>query len=512
MKIFSASLATETNTFSPIPTGMNDFLVVRPEDIASGKYTFDDIQPMGFWHREITARGDDFIFSCSAYARPSGLSTQVAYESLRDEILDNLLSSEPVDIVLFNLHGAMVAEGYDDCEGDIIERARGIVGPEVVIAVELDLHCHLTEKMAALADIIITYKEYPHVDVNARAEELLNLSLAAQQKKIQPTMALYDCHMMGMYPTNTKPMRQFIRAMVEAEQQEGVLSVSFGHGFPFGDVPDAGGKLLVITDNDRALAEAVAESLGQQLFALRHQIHFSCLPLQEALSKATALAADSQKPIVVADQSDNAGAGAPSDATYALAWLLKHKVHNVGMAIFYDPQVVHFALTAGLGAQLSIRLGGKLGLTSGDPLDLTVTVNAIQRDYQQRFPQMDLETGKESEALYLPLGDVVALHCQGIDILVSSKRSQCFSPCIFSDLGINPNHKSLLIVKSTQHFYGAFAPIASEVIYMAAPGAVPPIMQQIPYQRMRTDNKYPWVEDPFDSKEIAQMDRMYVNP
>ena len=506
MKLFCASLATETNTFSPIPTGLDDFLLVRPEDIASGKNAFEDIQPLGLWKQRTVSRGDEFVFSLFGFAQPSGLTTGVAYESLRDEILDSLRSTGSVDIVLLNLHGAMVAEGYDDCEGDIIERVRDVVGPDVVVAVELDLHCHLTEKMVSLSDIIITYKEYPHVDINARAEELFNLALAAQQKKIRPTMALFDCHMMGMYPTNTKPMRRFIRAMVDAEQQDRVLSVSFGHGFPFGDVPDAGGKLVVITDNDQALAEEIATSLGQQLFALRHQINFPCLPLHEALSKARTLAADSQKLIVVADQSDNVGAGAPGDATYALAWLLAHQVPNVGMAIFYDPQVVRLALIAGIGSQLNIRLGGKLGPTSGDPLDLTVTVSGIQQDYQHRFPQIDLETGKESEPIYLPAGDVVALHCQGIDILVSSERAQCFSPCIFSDLGINPNDKSLLVVKSTQHFYGAFAPIASEVIYMAAPGAVSPIMQQIPYQRMRTDNKYPWVENPFMTEENQYME------
>ena len=105
----------------------------------------------------------------------------------------------------------------------------------------------------------------------------------------------------------------------------------------------------------------------------------------------------------------------------------------------------------------------------------------------------------------------MALHCQGIDIIVSSERAQCFSPCIFTDLGINPNDKSLLVIKSAQHFYGAFAPIASEVIYMAAPGAVPPIMQKIPYQRMRTDNKYPWVEDPFSAINTNKINQENVH-
>lgn len=510
MKIFSACLATETNTFSPIPTGLDDFIQIRPTDIASGKASFGDMLALGLWKEKADARGDTFIFPLYAFAQPSGLTTRSAYQSLRDEVLDNLRSESPVDIVLLNLHGAMVAASYDDCEGDIIQHIRAIVGPKVVIAVELDLHCHLTEKMVSNADIIITYKEYPHVDINARAEELFNLAIATQQKIISPTIAFYDCHMMGMYPTNTKPMRQFIQAMREAEQQEGVLSVSFVHGFPFGDVADGGGKILVVTDNNPDLAREIAQTLGQQIFALRHHINFPCLPLEEALSQAKNRLSDSAKPIVIADQSDNPGGGAPGDATYALAWLLEHQVQNVGMAIFYDLQVVKLAIAAGEGAQLNVRLGGKLGPTSGSPLDIVVTVLAIQRNYQHRFPQIDLETGNESEPVYWPIGDTVALRAfggdgQGIDIIVSSERAQCFSPCIFTDLGIDPCNKSLLIIKSAQHFYGAFVPIASEVIYMAAPGAVPPIMQQIPYRHMPTDNKYPWVDDPFNAMNTNEI-------
>ena len=500
-KIVAACLATETNTFSPIPTGLDDFLLVRQDDIISGRSSFEDISPICLWQQKAQAFQGEFSFSLFAFAQPSGLTSKVAYEQLRDEILGDLHAKDAADIVLLILHGAMVADAYEDCEGDIIERVRAIVGPDVVIAVELDLHCHLTEKMVSTADIIITYKEYPHVDINARAEELFNLAIAAQQGKVSPTMAVYDCRMVGMYPTNTVPMRRFIQSMTEAEQQDEVLSVSFVHGFPFGDVSDAGGKMLVVTDNNPRLAQEIAQSLGQQLFALRQQINFPCLPMEEALTKATELALNSQKPIVVADQSDNPGCGAPGDATYTLAWLLEHQVKNVGMAIFYDPQIVKLALVAGEGARMKIRLGGKLGPTSGDPLDVEITVVSIQRDYQHRFPQVDLETGQESASIYLPAGDVVALHCEGIDILVSSERAQCFSPCIFSDLNIDAKDKSLLIIKSAQHFYGAFAPIASEVIYMAAPGAVPPIMQQIPYQTMRTDNKYPWVENPFSTEQ-----------
>ncbi|MCT2532108.1 M81 family metallopeptidase [SAR92 clade bacterium H231] len=506
MKIFSACLATETNTFSPIPTGQNDFFTVLNDDIVIGAHNFDEIPPFALWHKKALARGDEFIFSLFAFAQPSGLTTKTAYQTLRDEVLTELQIAGPVDIVLLYLHGAMVANGYDDCEGDLLYKVRSIVGPEVVIAVELDLHCHLSEQMLKQSDIIITFKEYPHVDIDARAEELFNLAIDTQQKKCGPTMAMYDCHMMGMYPTTTREMRGFIAAMTEAEQQEGVLSVSFAHGFPFGDVPEAGGKILVVTDNNIPLAKSLAKTLGRQVFALRHGIGFPTLPQEEAMTRATSAIAlrgcsttaneSEQKPVVIADQSDNPGGGAPGDATYTLAWLLEHHIQNVGMAIFYDPQVVRLAQAAGEGAQLSIRFGGKLGVTSGSPLDIDVTVGMIKENYQHRFPQIDPATCQESKPVYWPVGDTVALHCQGIDLIVSSERSQCFSPCIFGDFGITAKEKSLLVVKSIQHFYGAFAPIASEVIYMAAPGAVPPIVQQIPYKRVNTGDMYPWIDSP----------------
>src|SRR5262249_54780694 len=137
--------------------------------------------------------------SLMAWAHPSGITTKSAYESLRDEMLNDLRAAMPVDIVLLNLHGAMIAQGYDDCQEDMIRRVRDIVGPEVVIGVELDLHCHLSTSMIACADIVITYKEYPHIDVNDRAKELFDLAVAAKLGRIRPKMALFDCRMIGLY-------------------------------------------------------------------------------------------------------------------------------------------------------------------------------------------------------------------------------------------------------------------------------------------------------------------------
>ncbi|MBV8168965.1 MAG: MlrC C-terminal domain-containing protein, partial [Alphaproteobacteria bacterium] len=186
------------------------------------------------------------------------------------------------------------------------------------------------------------------------------------------------------------------------------------------------------------------------------------------------------------DQSDNTGAGAPGDATFALRWLLEHPPVDAAMAILYDPEVVQIARRAGVGARLPARVGGKLGPTSGEPVDIEVEVLSLASDYMHAFPQLS------GSPLLYRAGDVAALRCGAIDIVVSSRRCQCFSPSIFSDLGIDPARKQILVVKSTQHFYGAFAPMAGEVIYMSAPGAASPDPKLVTYRRMDTSRMYPW--------------------
>lgn len=483
MRFFAASLIFETNTFSPIPTGIDDFPVLRSAD----SHNPDKGHRLAVLKDHAATKGDEIIYSLSTRAEPAGIATQSAYETLRDEILDDLRQAGPVDIVILYLHGAMVANGYDDCEGDIIAHVRAIIGPDVVIGVELDLHCHLSEQTLAPADLVITFKEYPHVDINDRALELYDLAVRVRKGDVNPTMALFDCKMVGLYSTFTPVMRQFVTDMETLEKREGVLSVSFGHGFPFGDVPEAGGKIIVITDNDPALAQTLAKELGLQVFSLRDQIGFQTQSLDEALFNTTA---STDTPVIVADQSDNPGGGAPSDSTFALRWLLDHKINNVAMAIIYDPEVVRLARAGGVGATLQVRLGGKMGSTSGDPVDVSVVVLGVIEKHSNYFLQ------ENSDPIILPLGDTVALRADGIDIVVSTLRGQCVNPKIFADFGIDLMQKNLVVVKSTNHFLKAFSPISSNVIYMAAPGTVNPNIKNLPYQRMTTADKYPWNENP----------------
>ena len=486
MRVFAGGIETETNTFSPMPTGLADFEVIRAADLDESEEMGGFGGPFNVFRRRCEERGWEYIFSLYAFAQPAGTTVRAGYESLRDELLQALEAALPVDIVLLPLHGAMVAQGYDDCETDIVGRVRQIVGPNVKIGVELDLHCDVTAELIDDADAVVIFKEYPHTDINERAEELFSIIADAAEGKVKPTMALYDPRMIGLFLTPYEPMRSFVDAMIAREAAPGVLSLSLAHCFPWADVPTCGAQMLAVTDDDPTLAAHLAQEFGQRFFALRHALDPKSLSLDEALDKALTIEA---RPVVVADQADNAGGGAPSDSTFVLRALLERGVREAALGMIWDPIAVKVAMSAGEGAALNLRLGGKMGPMSGDPLDLNVTVTGIIPDMRQYWTQSDGE-------LAIPCGDSVALHCQGIDIIVNSDRGQMLSPTVFSNFGIDPASKRLLVVKSTQHFYAGFAPIAAEIIYMAGPGAIPPRFTEIPYQRVDL-RKYPWLDDPF---------------
>lgn len=471
MKLFTALLSTETNTFSPFLTGMQNFAenyLVRNGE--HGDEPDADAVVLVRWRDMAKARGWSVVESLAAFAMPAGITLRPVYEALRDEILADLEKALPVDAVLLLMHGAMVAEGYDDCEGDMAQRVRAIVGPDVPIGVELDLHCHLTQTLVDNANAVVTYKEYPHIDPPERAEELFQIIADAAEGKSKPVTALHDCKMIGVYHTTKEPVKSFVSQMKALEGKDDVLSVSLGHGFPWGDVPDLGTRVLVVTNNQPEKGAALAKTLGDQFYAMRDRVQPNYRHMEEALEEALAFP---QQPVVLADVADNAGGGAPNDSTFILRAMLESGIENAAIGCIWDPIAVSVALEVGEGVELDLRIGGKMGPMSGDPVDLRVKVGKIVRNATQMFGE-----GRT------PLGDAVALHGpNGIDIVAISHRTQTFSPEVFTNVGIDPTQKKILVVKSMQHFYAGFEPIAAKVIYTIAPGALVPDFKQLPYKK-----------------------------
>jgi microcystin degradation protein MlrC len=486
MKVFAAFLATETNTYAAAPTGWGGF---REYGVFRGDASTRDPQglggPMVELGRLLGAEGHELVESVSAFAQPLGRTVRDVYESLRDDILADLKAALPVDGVMLILHGAMVADGHDDCEGDLTAHVRDVVGAGVPIGVELDLHCHYTELMQRSADVTIAYKEYPHVDATPRMQELLRIVLDTARGQRRPTTAMFDCKMVGLWHTTREPMAGFVRRMQAVEQQPGVLSVSLGHGFPWGDVPESGARLWVVTDNDVALAARLAEQLGREFWALRELTATPTLTIAAALDQAAQVEGG---PVVVADIADNAGGGAMSDATFILQALLARGTPDAAIGAFWDLGALRICRDAGVGARLTLRLGGKCGPASGEPVDLDVVVKAVLVEHFQ--------FGLNSNDERAPLGASVWLQAANrLDIVLVSVRSQVFSPSVFTGLGIELASKRLIVVKSTQHFHAQFAPLARQILYVTTPGAINMDFAALPYE-VRDLDYWPRVADP----------------
>ena len=383
MRVFIACLGTETNTFSSLPTGEQTYRDTAVFDGDATRHSPNPFSlPLHIWRERAEAEGHEVVEGLCAFAQPAGRTIRRVYEGYRDRILEQAQTALPLDLVLVNMHGAMVAEGYDDCEGDLLAGLRAVVGPDTVIGGELDLHCHITPLMLGAATALVTYKEYPHIDIGERAEDLFRLCHDAAHGRTRPVMAAHDCRMISMWRTTDEPMRTFVNRMKAREGSDGILAVSFGHGFPWGDVAEVGAKTLVVADGDEGKAAALAADLGARLWAMREETRPTAIGIDEAIDRA--LAVDGG-PVVLADVSDNAGGGAPSDSTFILERLIARGVGDVASGLYWDPVAVRFCMEAGEGATLRLRIGGKCGPDSGDPVDLAVTVERIVTGAAQTF-------------------------------------------------------------------------------------------------------------------------------
>ena len=473
MRIFTAALATETNTFSPLPTGMAAF--TSREYFPAGShpdYMTFYAGPLWVARERAAAMGWTVIEGLVASAQPGGTTTRAAYETLRDELLADLRAALPVDMVLLGLHGAMVADGYDDCEGDILSRVRDIVGPNVTIGAELDPHAHLTPLMVQSATVLVLFKEYPHVDVYERACELVDLCHAAQQGRQHPVPALVDCDMVVPMHTTREPARGFVSRMKALEGRDGILSVSAAQGFATGDVPEMGTKVLVYADGDAAAAQTLARTLADELIAMREQLMVPYRSVDEALDEALAFDGG---PVVLADRSDNPGSGAAGDSTYLLARMRERGIRNAALGPMWDPVAARIAFDAGVGAELDLRIGGKVGPLSGKPVDARCRVVATHADMTM--------TGNSNTRI--ALGDCALVDVDGILVALVSLRTQAYHTDLFTQLGCDLTAQRLIVVKSAHHFYARYAPLARAVVYVAAPGSASPDWRSLPYRKIR---------------------------
>lgn len=414
-----------------------------------------------------------------AFANPAGPVTEQAFERISACIVADLasaLEAGPLDGVYLDLHGAMVAESHADAEGELLRRVRAVVGDAVPVTASLDPHCNLTALMVRMADALVPFRTYPHVDMKqagARAMELL-LERIARGEPFARAFRQADYWMpLTTQCTLVEPMKGVMAERAALAQREGVAELAFCFGFPYADFPDCGVALACYAA-DQNTADAAADALLSLLAAREAEFAGAALPVAEGVAEAIALAATADKPIVLADTQDNPGGGGHGDTTGLLAELVRQGA-DATLGLINDAESAAACHAAGEGAEVTLKLGGK---SDGAPLEVT---GKVLRLTDGRFTC----TGPMAAGNPADLGPSALLAVGSVKVIVVSRKMQAYDQALFRHIGVEPAREKILALKSSVHFRADFQPIAEKVLVVAAPGPVVADPSSLPFHHLR---------------------------
>jgi microcystin degradation protein MlrC len=434
--------------------------------------------------------GRDFAFevvpTIAAEAQPSGVVTAETTRDLVSRLTDRLRaahSEAPLEGVLLSLHGGMVSELDDDGESLILRAVREVVGPDLPVLVELDIHGNITQQTIDLATIVVSYDEYPHVDIYERGYECGQLLVRVVRGGVRPTPAIVHIPMINSGErtcTFAEPWLSVLHSMHDIERIRGVLNVSCFTGFAWADIPHNAFSVIVTTDNDPELARTQARRLAQYIWERRYEFDVHPVPVDAAVRRAVSTP---RGPVVLADLGDSSGSGAPTDGTVLLESLLRLGARNTAVAAFADPGLVEEAIAAGEGATLRTTMGGKVDRRHGEPLAVVARVVALT---DGAFAIQ----GAMGEGATERLGPTAVLEIEGagdgrVQVVVTTNRYQPTDLGVFRGQGIEPTEQQILVVKSNVHFRAAFEPIAADIIEVDTPGLSSPRLDRLEYRRIR---------------------------
>lgn len=479
MKIALGQVWQETNTFNPILTTMETFRNFGYVTDADLLTQFREVSELGGF----IAAGEadpgpiDWAPLIRVGAWPSGPVTAEARAYFQRELLERLERAWPLDGVLLSLHGAMVAQDADDVEGELLTAVRECVGPNVPVAASLDLHANVTERMVAAADLLCGYHTAPHVDLLETGEKTARLLFAVARGQARPVTAFRKLPMIvpaERHITSEGPMKDLFDRVKAEEQRAGVLSVSLFPVQPWLDLPDLGWSVLATTDGDEGLAQQIVDGLAEMAWAYRDRFDVERLPPGEAIDRAWAL---DGRPVVIADAADSTNSGAPGDSTILLRELLAREPKEPVFLTVVDPEAVEQALTAGVGAEVELDLGGKRDSVFSQPVRVTARVR-LHFDGRYRI------SGHGGKNLAINTGRTVLLEVGEIRIVVSEAPGPGHHPKVYETVGLNPREAKIVIVKSPSGFRADYGPFAREIFLADCPGLASPHFEQLPYRRI----------------------------
>ncbi len=474
----------ETNTFAPKTA---DFEAFETADgwpaLSRGDSLFDAVEGMnlgvsGFVDAAL-AQGYHLAPTVWCSAVPSAHVEQDAYERVADMILSDLSSRRPFDAVYLDLHGAMVATHLEDGEGELLRRVRDFVGDEIPIVASLDMHANITPTMVAMADGLIAYRTYPHIDMAAtgrRVATFLDRRFAGARPKVAARKSDYLMPLVWQ-STDIDPCRSLYARIDELEAARAELwSLSLAAGFPPADIADVGPMVLAYADQQRQ-ADAAADILAGAVAAAEPAFAGQVYTPDEAVAYALASA---KGPVIIADTQDNSGAGGQSDTMGMFRALVRAGARDALLGLICDPEVAAGAHLVGEGESMTADLGAKVPWQGETPFHGQFEVIALG-DGNFRA------TGPMFGGSRMQLGPMAWLRHQGIDVVVSSKKMQAADRSMFRHVGIDPERRKIVVLKSSVHFRADFAPVAAEIIIAAAPGPNAVDNRDLPYRHIRSD-------------------------
>ena len=488
MRIATGGIFHETSTLVVTRTSMREFQfdrgIIRGDDMIT-RFRGTNVCTGGF----ITGaerHGFELVPLLRASAFPGGLILRDDYEALKAELLERLASTdaeEHIDGVLLDLHGAMVIEGIDDGDGDVVAAVRNQIGPDRPIVVTQDLHGNHSKLRVEKSDALVGFDTFPHVDMADRGEEAAEIIVRTIRGEIIPTQAI---HQMTLFWSTTQqvtanePMTEVIERLHEIESRPGIISATIATGFPWADVPEVGSSVIVVADNDKPLAQQTADELAGWIWESREKWYAPPLSVRDAIANGESLG---KYPIMLADHSDNTGGGSPGDSTEVLHTLLDLDLQDALLLYMVDSEVAQMAHAAGVGNRIQTSLGGKSSPVQGTPVEIDAEVVAVtDGTFAYDGPMFAGLTGS--------MGTSAWLRMRGVSIVVVTAREQPLDMAFVRTLGIDCALMKYIAVKSAAHFRAAFGPIAGSIQNVDAAGIHTHDFSQLPHTK-RTRDVFP---------------------
>jgi microcystin degradation protein MlrC len=472
MRIAIGGFLHESHSFAPRPTTYRDF--VEPAGfppLCHGEAMLSALRdtsvPSAGAIRVAEAEGATIVPLAWGFANPAGPVQDEAFEriaALNCALLSMALDEGPLDGIYLDLHGAALVDSFPDAEGELLRRVRAIAGASIPLTISLDPHANLTSAMVELADTVVPFRTYPHIDMKesgARAVSLL-LDLVRRGRPWRKSFRQLDFWLpLGAQCTLIEPMVSVMRQRAEIAQGSGVVELAFCFGFPYADFPGCGPALCAYADTADE-ADRAANELLALINARETEFTQDLLTSAAAVAEAKQRCARAACPIVIADTQDNPGGGGHGDTTELLAELVRQKASGALLCLINDRESAAACHTAGEGATVTLSLGGK---SDGMPFDCTARVDRLT---DGRF----MLTGPMGAGNPGNLGPTALIDIDGVKVIVVTRKMQALDQAIIRHVGIEPSSCSILVLKSSVHFRADFGPIAQHIIVAVAPGPV----------------------------------------